>query len=52
MIPWSATQFFLEGLSEERSFHMDLRTHEVLSLDVDDMQSSFCVKKAVPSSAN
>ena len=52
MIPWSATQFFLEGLSEELSLHMDPRPHEVLSLDVDDMRSSFSVKKAVPSSAN
>lgn len=52
MIPWSATQFFFEGLSEELRFHMDPRTHEVLSLDVDDMQLSFSVKKAAPSSAN
>jgi CubicO group peptidase (beta-lactamase class C family) len=52
MIPWSATQFFLEGLSEELTFHIDPHTHEVLSLDVDDMQASFTVKKAVHSPAN
>ena len=48
IIPWSATQFLLEGLSEELRFHMDPRTQEVLSLDVDDMQLSFSVKEVVP----
>lgn len=52
MIPWSATQFFLEGLSEELTFHIDPHTHEVVSLDIDDMQSSFNVKKHTLSSTN
>ncbi len=45
MLAWSPTQFFLEGLSEELEFHVDPRTHEVLSLDIDNMQASFNAKR-------
>jgi CubicO group peptidase (beta-lactamase class C family) len=52
MIAWSPTRFIMPDSAEELDFHLDPKSHQVVSLDVDTMQAVFNVKRTVPLSAS
>ncbi len=52
MIAWSPTRFIMPGYSEELDFQLDPDSHQAVSLDVDNMQATFNVKRVIKPSEN
>jgi CubicO group peptidase (beta-lactamase class C family) len=48
MIAWSPIRFILAGSAKELNFHLDPKSHQAVSLDVDTMQAVFNVERTVP----